>query len=163
MRAISTMTIVAALATSAQAFVTAPAQADPAYSANKVLAVFVKERAFAEAFGAEKTRGLGPVARFDLMADFQPDTATLTPAARENLDEFAKAAQDPRLAALRFAIVARARQSPGQAPDANVPQRRADAVVAYLASKGVDPNRLIAKGAAGGASGEERVEARVSR
>src|SRR6516225_5732686 len=79
----------------------APAQADPAYKADKVIEIFVKDKT---AKAASQTRGIcigteadcptpkpPPPARFDLLVNFDFDSDRLTKSATENLGEFAKA------------------------------------------------------------------------
>src|SRR6516164_1349813 len=73
------------------------AQADPAYKADKVIEIFLKDKAVKE---ASQTRGIcigtaadcptpkaPPPARFDLLVNFDFDSYMLTKSATENLGE----------------------------------------------------------------------------
>jgi len=75
-----------------------PAHADPAYSPDTVIAVFVRDNALAEAYKIRRPRGvcLGTPegcpreppparARFDLLVSFQNNSDRLTQAAKDNL------------------------------------------------------------------------------
>ncbi len=83
--------------------------------------LFLKEKAAAEAYKAGKSRsvcigtaedcknqGAEPPApaqeHFDLLVNFEFNSDQLTQAAKENLDQFAKALQDPRLKGEKFEI-----------------------------------------------------------
>ena len=138
----------------------APAQADPAYSADKVIDIFVKDKAAADAAKANgKTRSIcvGTAAdcpapptqsatRFDLLVNFEFNSDKLTQTARENLDQFAKALRDPRLKGQKFEIDGHTDATGAEEYNLGLSERRANAVVAYLASLGLDPADLVAKG-----------------
>ena len=112
MRASLTFVVSAAVCVAATplAFITS-ARADPAYSSDKVIQVFLKDKAAVDAYkSAPKTRKVcigtpqecpapspPAVAHFDLLVNFDFNSDKLTQAAKENLDQFAKALQDPRL------------------------------------------------------------------
>ena len=89
-----------------------PALADPSYTADNVVNIFLKDKA---AKAERKTRGIcigtaaecptpkaPPQANFDLLANFDFNSDKLTQMAKENLDQFAKALQDPRLKGEKF-------------------------------------------------------------
>jgi outer membrane protein OmpA-like peptidoglycan-associated protein len=152
----------AALAVSITA-VCAPARADPAYSAEKVVQIFLNQKAMAQALRAGKTRALcigtaadckkqeaaetpPPPLQFDLLANFEFNSDRLTPPARENLDQFAKALKDPRLAGSKFEIDGHTDAVGPEQYNLGLSERRANAVVSYLASEGIDPSSLVAKG-----------------
>jgi outer membrane protein OmpA-like peptidoglycan-associated protein len=143
-------------------FAVGPAHADPAYSANKVIDFFTQQKAGDAALNA-KTRSVclgtasdchkqgsepaSPVqAHFDLLVNFEFDSDKLTDAAKQNLDEFAKALQDPRLKAEKFEIDGHTDAVGAEEYNLDLSQRRANAVISYLASQGLDPSSLIAKG-----------------
>jgi outer membrane protein OmpA-like peptidoglycan-associated protein len=130
----------------------APAHADPAYKSSTVVDFFAKA-----ALGA--TRGIcfgtaadcptpvsSEAAKFDLLINFEFDSDKLTPAAEENLDQFTKALQDPRLKGQKFEIDGHTDATGAELYNLGLSERRAAAVVAYLAEKGLDPNTLRAKG-----------------
>ena len=136
----------------------APAHADPAYSADKVLEIFVKDKAAAEA-AKSKTRSIciGTAAdcpspavqsatRFDLLVNFEFNSDKLTQSAKENLDQFAKALRDPQLKGQKFEIDGHTDATGAEEYNLGLSERRAAAVVSYLASEGIDSANLIAKG-----------------
>jgi outer membrane protein OmpA-like peptidoglycan-associated protein len=135
----------------------APAQADPAYKAGKVIDFFVQDKA------AQQTRGLcigspaecptpttptkaPPPARFDLLVNFDFDSARLTKSATENLGEFAKALQDPRLKGQKFEIDGYTDATGAEEYNQDLSERRANAVVSYLSSQGLAASQFVAKG-----------------
>ncbi|HEY1942558.1 MAG TPA: OmpA family protein [Roseiarcus sp.] len=138
----------------------APAKADPAYSADKVIDIFVKDKAAADAAKANgKTRSIcigtaadcpappaQTAARFDLLVNFEFNSDKLTPSAKENLDQFAKALRDPQLKGQRFEIDGHTDATGAENYNLGLSERRANAVVSYLAAEGIDPATLIAKG-----------------
>ncbi len=157
MRASLTLAFGAAvcLATAPWALV-APAQADPAYSAKKVVDLFVKDKAARE---AGKTRAIcvgtaaecptpkAPApAHFDLLVNFDFNSDKLTQAAKDNLNQFAKALQDPQLKGEKFEIDGHTDATGTEEYNFGLSERRADAVVSYLASQGIDASELIPKG-----------------
>jgi outer membrane protein OmpA-like peptidoglycan-associated protein len=137
----------------------APARADPAYSAEGVVQIFLKQK---DALKVFKTRALcvgtaadckkqetaeaPPPIQFDLLANFEFNSDKLTQAARENLDQFAKAIKDPRLAGSKFEVDGHTDAVGPEEYNQGLSERRADAVVSYLASDGIDRSVLVAKG-----------------
>jgi outer membrane protein OmpA-like peptidoglycan-associated protein len=132
----------------------APAQADPAYKADKVIEIFLKDKAAKEA-----TRGIcigtaadcptpkaPPPAHFDLLVNFDFDSDRLTKSATENLGEFAKALQDPRLKGQKFEIDGYTDATGAEDYNLGLSERRANAVVSYLTSQGLDASEFVAKG-----------------
>jgi outer membrane protein OmpA-like peptidoglycan-associated protein len=138
----------------------APAQADPAYSAKQVIDIFAKDIAAAEAAKADgKSRSIcvGTAAdcpappvqsatRFDLLVNFEFNSDKLTRAARDNLDQFAKALLDPKLKGQKFEIDGHTDATGAEDYNFGLSERRANAVVAYLAAQGIDPANLVPKG-----------------
>ena len=137
-----------------------PASADPAYDASKVVDIFLHDKAAAHDYKAKvKTRGIcigtaaecptaqpPTQAHFDLLVSFDFNSEQLTQAARDNLDQFAKALQDPRLKGEKFEIDGHTDATGAEGYNLGLSERRANAVVAYLAAKGIDASSLIAKG-----------------
>lgn len=137
----------------------APARADPAYSSENVIQIFLKQK---DALKGGRTRALcvgtaadckkqeaaeaPPPVQFDLLANFEFNSDKLTQAARENLDQFAKAIKDPRLAGSKFEIDGHTDAVGPEEYNQGLSERRASAVVSYLASDGIDPSLLVAKG-----------------
>jgi OmpA-OmpF porin, OOP family len=83
---------------------------------------------------------------FDLVVTFDLNSFQLTEQARRNLDEFARALEDPRLSTAAFAIDGHTDGHGSDRFNLELSDRRAKAVVNYMREKGVDPKRLVAKG-----------------
>ncbi len=78
-----------------------------------------------------------------LSVEFVSGSAELTPAAKSTLDELGRALSSPRLARYRFRIEGHTDTVGNPEENRTLSQRRADAVVDYLAEKyRVDKNRL---------------------
>ncbi len=159
MRASLTLVVSAAVCLSASALIST-AHAQPAYSTDKVIQLFLKDKAAVDAYkSASKTRAIcvgtpaecptpkaPEVARFDLLVNFEFNSDELTQAAKENLDQFAKALEDPRLHGEKFEIDGHTDAVGPEEYNQGLSERRANSVVSYLTSKGLDPTDLIAKG-----------------
>ena len=92
---------------------------------------------------ADEVSGSG----LNLCATFNMGSSTLSERTRKTLDELAtKLTSDPRLASRRFVISGHADASGDPARNRALSQARAQAVVDYLASRGVPANRLQAEG-----------------
>jgi outer membrane protein OmpA-like peptidoglycan-associated protein len=124
-----------------------------------VIAVFVKDKAVAEAYKIRRTRVIclgspagcpkeQPPARasFDLLVSFQNNSDRLTQAAKDNLRQFAKALTDPLLKGAKFEIAAHTAAGGSEESDLRLSQRRAASVVSYLALQGVDSSSLSPRG-----------------
>jgi outer membrane protein OmpA-like peptidoglycan-associated protein len=136
----------------AQTLTLGPAQADPAYTADSVANFFAnaaigKSKSLCFGTAADcPTPVSGAAAKFDLLVNFEFNSDRLTPAAKENLDQFAKALQDPRLKGQRFEIDGHTDATGAELYNLGLSERRASSVVAYLASQGLDAASLTAKG-----------------
>jgi OmpA-OmpF porin, OOP family len=130
----------------------APAIADPAYKSSSIADFFVKASAGAArdiCFGTAAecpTRVSGAAAKFDLLINFEFDSDQLTAAAKENLNEFAKALNDPRLKGHKFEIDGHTDATGTEPYNFGLSERRAASVVAYLAAQGLDSKMVTAKG-----------------
>lgn len=136
----------------------APAHAQTAYSADDVIKRFAPAlsggdvRALCvgtESECAEQAQAATPATPpqpFDLLVTFEFNSNALTPQAKQNLSEFAKALKDPRLSEGKFAVEGHTDARGGDRYNLVLSQKRAGAVVKYLASAGVRPDRLLAKG-----------------
>ena len=80
-------------------------------------------------------------AHFDLLVNFEFNSEQLTQAAKDNLNQFAKALQDPRLKGEKFEIDGHTDAVGAEIYNQRFSERRANAVVSYLASQGLDPSR----------------------
>ncbi len=136
----------------------APAQTT--YSEDQVLQFFLKDKAaadLAKTNGAKRelcigtaaecgSAGASAIARFDLLVNFDYNSAQLSKAAAQNLDLFAAALKDQRLMGTKFAIDGHTDASGGEEYNIGLSERRAEAVVAYLEAQGVDAATLTAHG-----------------
>ena len=131
--------------------------AAPAYQAADILKQFAPEPDLGATRGlcigteSECAKGVAaPKATaamaFDLIVNFEYNSDVLTPAARQNLDEFAKALQNPRLSSAGFLVEGHTDAKGSEGYNLGLSERRAAAVVRYLADKGVDTSKLTAKG-----------------
>lgn len=87
-----------------------------------------------------------PPTAFDLVVKFKYDSDVLEPEAKLNLDEFAKALSDPRLAKSAFLVEGHTDASGTPGYNLDLSQRRARAVVRYLKERGVDTAKLDPRG-----------------
>ena len=129
----------------------APVNAEPAYKADTVADFFVKASVLGKArsicFGTAAECPEQPATpKFDLLVNFEFDSNKLTEAAKENLDQFAKAVKDPRLKGQSFEIVGYTDAKGTEEYNLGLSERRASAVAAYLAAQGVDASQLKARG-----------------
>ena len=83
---------------------------------------------------------------FDMLITFELGSDRLSPQARENLAEFAKAMKGDKLANATFNIDGHTDARGTDAYNLDLSNRRAEAVVSYLESLGVPRDRLEAKG-----------------
>jgi outer membrane protein OmpA-like peptidoglycan-associated protein len=136
----------------------APAHAQTTYSADDVIKRFAPAVSAGDvralcvgtesecAEQAQAAAAVPPPQPFDLLVTFELNSNALTSQAKQNLDEFAKALKDPRLAQGKFAVEGHTDARGGDRYNLVLSQKRAGAVVKYLASAGVRPDRLLAKG-----------------
>ncbi len=89
---------------------------------------------------AEKAQGL------DMLINFNLDSAELTDTAAANLEKFAKALKDQRLAAAKFVIEGHTDASGGESYNQSLSEKRANAVTSFLVSRGITSSKLQAKG-----------------
>jgi OmpA-OmpF porin, OOP family len=140
---------VAAGLLSAPILAIAPAHAGAAYKADAVADFFVqaaKGKSRSICFGTAAECPAPAPAKFDLLLNFEFDSDKLTQAARENLDQFAKALRDPRLKDQKFEIDGHTDATGAELYNLGLSDRRASSVVAYLTAQGLDPGALKAKG-----------------
>ncbi|GBU17884.1 MULTISPECIES: OmpA family protein [Methylobacterium] len=136
------------------------ALADPAYRAADIVAHFTPGAAPPKSLGRPRALCIGTetecakdvpepartVDGFDLRVNFDYNSARLTPAARTNLDEFARALRDPALAGARFLVEGHTDGAGSDSFNLDLSMRRAGAVVDYLTHSGVPGARLEAMG-----------------
>jgi OOP family OmpA-OmpF porin len=164
MRASLMLSLGAAVLTTISATFIVPARADPAYTADRLIAVFLQDKEAVEAAKTDKvTRKIrlhtdaetapppstvpsAPVHHVDLLVKFEFDSNRLTPEAKENLTQAATALQDPRFKGLNFEIAGHTDATGTEQYNLGLSERRANAVTAYLVSLGVEPSALHPKG-----------------
>lgn len=79
---------------------------------------------------------------FDLMIQFGLDSDRLTEPARRNLDEFVTALRDPRLKGFSFHVEGHTDARGTDDYNLDLSRRRAQAVVRYLESRGIERERV---------------------
>lgn len=132
------------------------AKAGPAYTADQIVSHFAHEPDLGPSRGlcigteSECARTVPSRPKvssgFDLVVTFEYNSDNLTPAAKANLDEFAKALRDARLGSAAFAVEGHTDGRGGEEFNLDLSTRRAGSVVQYLAGQGVPPEKLEAKG-----------------
>ena len=83
---------------------------------------------------------------FDLEVSFEFNSDNLTAPARQNLDQFAAALNDPRLSSFKFDVDGHTDARGKDDYNLTLSERRAQSVVKYLAQKGVDEKKLAPHG-----------------
>lgn len=83
---------------------------------------------------------------FDMLITFDLGSDRLSAQAKENLAEFAKALQSGKLAGTRFNIDGHTDARGTDSFNLELSNRRAEAVVGYLETLGIERSRLVAKG-----------------
>jgi outer membrane protein OmpA-like peptidoglycan-associated protein len=151
-----TRSVALAWMTASAVFASASAFATPAYKADDIVSHFAPPpgnglgRALCIGTETECAKKLvakpKPASNFDLVVNFEYNSATLTKAARDNLGEFAKALKDPRLTASSFVVEGHTDGKGGDDYNLDLSTRRANAVVEYLKQQGVSTAKLEAKG-----------------
>lgn len=147
---------VAAAAAGLVAFLTQGAVADPIYHAEDIIKHFTPELGVSRGLciGTESEcakavippRPTAAAKTFDLVVNFDYNSDVLTSGAKQNLDEFAKALKDSRLSSAAFLVEGHTDGKGSELYNLTLSERRANAVVRYLAEQGVDTSKLTAKG-----------------
>jgi OmpA-OmpF porin, OOP family len=142
----------------------APSFAQTAYTSDQLIKRFMEQKQQANdlQLGASRGLGLGRTrglcvgteqecrsqaaatrpSGIDLVVTFDLNSDRLTPDARRNLDEFAKALSDPRLARFTFEVEGHTDARGSDDHNMDLSRRRAAAVVAHLDSRGIDTSRI---------------------
>ena len=106
----------------------------------------------APAEGLPKTRSLGnrnivPQPKsIDLVIQFDLDSAKLKPDSMPLLSSLVEAMKNDRLAAIKFKVEGHTDAQGSEQHNLKLSQSRADSVMAYLTSQGVDKDRLTGEG-----------------
>jgi outer membrane protein OmpA-like peptidoglycan-associated protein len=82
----------------------------------------------------------------DLVVQFDLDSAVLKSESRPLLDDLVAAMKNERLATLNFKIEGHTDAQGSEQHNMKLSQNRADSVISYLISKGVESNRLTGEG-----------------
>jgi OmpA-OmpF porin, OOP family len=129
-----------------------PAIADPNVKADDIVQFFVNSAKLGAARGlcigttqecdktAPKPKG------FDMMVNFDLDSAKLTDQAQQNLDEFAKALRNEQLSSAHFVVEGYTDARGTDQYNLGLSERRAEAVTKFLYEKGVAPEKVTAVG-----------------
>jgi len=92
-------------------------------------------------FFGERTRSIRPP-KLDLQIYFGTDSADLDAQAKRNIDEFAAALEDPKLAGIRFKVAGHTDDTGSADHNLELSRRRAMAVRQYLIENGIPDTRL---------------------
>jgi outer membrane protein OmpA-like peptidoglycan-associated protein len=132
--------------------------AEPAYKASEIVKHFTPSESLGSTRGlcigteaecnggAAVSKPTRPPEGFDLVVTFDYDSDVLTGQARENLDEFYRALRDPRLDHSSFIVEGHTDAKGTDRYNLILSQRRANAVVRYLAGKGISAAKLEPRG-----------------
>jgi outer membrane protein OmpA-like peptidoglycan-associated protein len=99
-----------------------------------------------EAAATPDQAGSADPGAYDLLIEFDLDSAALRDEARSHLDAFIEALQSPALSGYRFLVEGHTDATGPAAYNRALSERRAEAVVDYLVTHGIDPARLTAQG-----------------
>lgn len=133
-----------------------PVLAEPSYKAEDIVKHFTVQefgptRGLCIGTESECAKAVAPPKAtsnmaFDLVVNFDYNSDALTAQAKQNLDEFAKALRDARLRSASFLVEGHTDARGSDGFNLGLSERRAAAVVNYLAARGVDTSKLAAKG-----------------
>ena len=99
-----------------------------------------------------KTRGIGnrnlvvKPKSVDLVIQFDLDSAKLKNESRPLLDELVEAMKNERLLTIKFKVEGHTDEQGSEQHNMKLSQNRADSVISYLTSKGVESGRLTGEG-----------------
>ena len=122
---------------------------DAAYSADDIVKFFSEQEATrALCVGTEEECGFAEKKQmgFNLRLNFEKNSAVLQDEAKVNLSAFSQALKSDSLKVANFAIEGYTDATGSDTYNRNLSERRAESVVAYLSSLGVDVAKLQAKG-----------------
>ncbi|MBA3449109.1 MAG: OmpA family protein [Pseudaminobacter sp.] len=142
----------AAALLSAGTFGVFPAFADPEVKAGDIVEFFAKTADQGATRGIcigtpEECEPAEPKPTgFDMLINFDLNSADFTPQAEENLKEFAKALADQRLSAARFIVEGHTDALGTDAYNIGLSERRANAVTEFLFENGISGEKVSAVG-----------------
>lgn len=129
-----------------------PAIADPNVKSADIVEFFVKsaklgaERGLCIGTAQECDKTAPKPAGFDMLINFDLDSANLTAQARQNLDEFAKALHNDQLSSARFVVEGYTDGRGTEQYNLGLSERRAEAVTKFLYERGVTLDKVTAVG-----------------
>ena len=129
-----------------------PALADPKITSDEIVDYLVKAVKLGAARGIcigteqECDKTAPKPASLDMLINFDLDSASLTPQAQQNLDEFAKALHSDKLADARFVVEGYTDARGTEKYNLGLSERRAEAVTNFLFEKGVGQDKVSAVG-----------------
>ncbi len=131
-----------------------PAIAAETYSANDIVKFFEQQKQMMVTRGicvgtdtecaAEEIKD--QASAFDLLINFEKNSAKLTGSARSNLIEFSIALKNPKLESLKFAVDGFTDASGNDDHNQSLSQKRAESVVSFLSGLGVEEAALVPRG-----------------
>ncbi|WP_448112077.1 OmpA family protein [Mesorhizobium amorphae] len=140
-------------ASMALAMTTVVAQADPAYKAEQIVQHFIKSAKLGEAkaicIGTDqecKAKAEAPLEEIDMRVNFELNSAQLTPDARETLQQFATAFNDPRLEIATFEVDGHTDARGTKIFNDELSVERAKTVAETLVGLGVSKDRIKTHG-----------------
>jgi peptidoglycan-associated lipoprotein len=120
------------------------------YSADDVVKFMLAQSQLGAArsvcIGAEEECAAPKLKGFDMVINFQKDSAELTPDAQRNLNSIAAALADPRLGDQSFKVEGYTDASGSDSHNMKLSKARAGSVETYLVSKNIPAERLSAIG-----------------
>jgi outer membrane protein OmpA-like peptidoglycan-associated protein len=128
------------------------AAADPSVKADDIVAYFVKsadlgaKRGLCIGTAQECDKTAPKPTGLDMLINFDLDSANLTPQARENLEQFAKALNNDKLASARFVVEGYTDARGSEQYNLGLSDRRAEAVTKFLLDRGVAQAKVSAIG-----------------
>lgn len=143
--------IIAAFVIGAGCLTAQQVMADSQVKADQIVDYFVKAK-----LGKERGLCIGTVeecdktapkpAGLDMLINFDLDSANLTPQAKQNLEEFAKALANDQLSSARFVVEGYTDARGTEKYNLGLSERRAEAVTKFLLENGVSQQKVTAMG-----------------
>lgn len=132
-------------------YATLPVAAEQAFTKDQIVSFFVKSADLGVARGicigtADECKPNVEPAGFDMLVNFDLNSADLTDEAKENLEIFAGALSDDRLDAARFLVEGHTDATGSENYNATLSERRAASVVSFLLERGIKEEKLVAVG-----------------
>lgn len=126
--------------------------ADPDYGTDQIVEFLIKSADMGAARGvcigtiAECVEKISKLTSFDMLVNFEIDSAELTESARANLAQIAKALLDRRLSAAKFIVEGHTDASGSEDYNLDLSERRANSVADFLRKQGIARDKVKAIG-----------------